>query len=166
MAIRTATRIGGGQQLCRHGGAGSALDGGRRQGQVLGHRPAPVRAVAVQVLQAHEECTAALGCCHHAPLKRREALGPLRVRGVQALVDDRCTLGGVGRGVGICDVGGPPIDTVGQRGRPMSRHRPDCDTNPREPINERPTDLASPEHDVQFWLTHERLGASALAASR
>ena len=67
------TGVSGGEQLLGHGRSGSALDGRRGQREILGHRLAPGRAVAVHVLQAHQERTVAFGCAQHAPLQRREA---------------------------------------------------------------------------------------------
>ena len=78
---------GGGQQLGGHGRPGPALDAGGGQRQVLGHRAAAGRAVAVQVLQADQQRAGAFGGGQHPPLQRREPLRPLVVRGVQALVD-------------------------------------------------------------------------------
>ena len=153
MAIRTRPAVGGGQQLSGHGRPGPALDARRGQRQVLGHRPAAGRAVAVQVLQAHQQRAGAFGGGQHPPLQRREPLRPLVVRGVQALVDHRCALGRVGGGFGVGGIGGPPVDP-GQRGRPVPGHRPDGDTQPGQVRGQGIADLAGPENHVQLILTH------------
>ena len=156
MAIADPAGVGGGQQLGGHGRPGPALDAGGGQRQVLGHRPAAGRAVAVQVLQAHQQRAGAFGGGQHPPLQRREPLRPLGVRGVQALVDDRRALGRVGGGFGVGGIGGPPVD-AGQRGRPVPGHRPDGDTQPGQVRGQGAADLAGPEHHVQPILTHDPL---------
>ena len=147
---------GGGQQLGGHGRPGPPLDAGRGQRQVLGHRAAAGRAVAVQVLQADQQRTGAFGGGQHPPLQRREPLRPLVVRGVQALVDHRCALGRVGGGFGVGGVGGPPVN-AGQRGRPVPGHRPDGDTQPGQVRGQCIAHLPGPENHVQLILTHSPL---------
>ena len=156
MAIADPAGAGGGQQLGGHGRPGPALDAGGGQRQVLGHRSAAGRAVAVQVLQAHQQRAGAFGGGQHPPLQRREPFRPLVVRGVQALVDDRCALGSVGGGFGVGGIGGAPVHP-GQRGRPVPGHRPGGDTQPGQVRGQGIADLAGPEHDVQPILTHDRL---------
>ena len=156
MAMRTRPASGGGQQLGGHGRPGPALDAGGGQRQVLGHGAAADRAVAVQVLQAHQQRAGAFGGGQHAPLQRREPFRPLVVGGVQALVDDRRALGRVGGGFGVGGIGGPPVH-AGQRGRPVPGHRPDGDTLPGQVRGQGTADLAGPEHDVESILTHARL---------
>ena len=96
-----------------------------------------------------------LGRDQHAPLQRREQFRPLGVGGVEALVDDRCALGGVGGRLEVGGVGGPPVDAVGEGGGPVARYRPHGDTQAGQPAREREAHLPGAEHDVQAALTHE-----------
>ena len=109
------TGVPGLEQLPGHGCPGAALDGRCHKREVLGHGYAAGRAVAVEVLQADQQCSVPLGCGQDATLERREQLGPFGVRGVQALVDDRGAACRLGRGYSIAGVGSPPFDSFGQR---------------------------------------------------
>lgn len=97
------------------------------------------------------------------PAAAGEPFRPLGIRGIDALVDHRRTLGRVGGGFRIGNIHGPPIHAAGQRGGPVPGHRPDGSTQPRQMHGEGAADLASPEHggaghDVRctvtfgFWL--------------
>ena len=88
------------------------------------------RAVAVDVLEAHQQRTVALGRAQHSALQRREALRPVGVRRVQTLVDDRRALGRRRRRRRVGRVSRPPIDPIGQRRRPAPRHRPHRQPHP------------------------------------
>ena len=108
----TALRCG--QQLGGHGRPDTPLGGRGVERKVFGHRCATGRAIAVDILQAHQKGTGALGSAQHRPLQRRKLLGPLGIRGVEALVDHRCTLGCSASSFGIAGVCGAPVDTLGQ----------------------------------------------------
>ena len=149
------TGVGGGQQLSRHRRPGPPFDRRCGEREVLRHRLAGGRAVAVHVLEAHQQRIGALGRGQHTPLQRREALRPLRVRGVEALIDDRRAFGRVSGGVRVGGVGGPPVDPVGQRWWPTKRHRPHLLARTGQMSNERVPDLAGTEHDMQLAVVHE-----------
>ena len=68
-----------------------ALDGRRGQRQILSHRPAPGRAVPVQVLEGYQERVIAFGGGQHPALQRGDRR-PLGVWGTDALVDHRRAL--------------------------------------------------------------------------
>ena len=163
MATRTCPGFSGGQELCGHRRPGPALFRGGGQGEVLGHRFAAGRAIAVEVLHGHQEGVGAFGCPQHVPLQRREQFRPLRVGGVQALVDDGCALGRVGGGFGVGGVRRPPVDALGQRRWAVARHRPDCGTGCGQPGGQGEAYLPGAEDDVQRLFSH--LPASRMWAS-
>ena len=104
------------------------------------------------------------GCPQDVLLQRGEEFWPLRVGGVQALVDDGCALGRVGGGLGVGGVRGPPVDAVGQRLWAMTRHGPDRGTGRDQPGGQGEPDLPRAEDDVQRVLSHwpaSRMWASA-----
>src|ERR1700732_2525836 len=68
MAMRTRPASAAASSSAVMAAPGPALDGSRSQREVLGHRPAPGRAVAVEVLQADQQRAGALGSGQHAPL--------------------------------------------------------------------------------------------------
>ena len=94
------------------------------------------------------------GCPQHVLLQRREEFRPLGVGGVQALVDDGCSLGRVGGGLGVGGVRRPPVDAVGQRGWAVARHGPDGGTGRGQPGGQAETHLPGAEDDVQRFFSH------------
>ena len=154
MATRTCPGFSGGQELCGHGRPGPALGRGGGQREVLGHRFAAGRAVAVEVLHGHQESVGVFGCPQHVVLQRREKFGPLGVGGVQALVDDGCAFGRVGGGFGVGGVRRPPVDAFGQRRRAVARHCADQGSSAGQPGRQAEAHLPGAEDDVQRLFSH------------
>ena len=156
IAIWTRPASRGVEQLLGHGRSGPALDGRGHEREVLGHRCAIGRAVAVEVLQADQQRAVSFGRGQHATLERREELGPFRVRGVQALVDD----GGATwlPRWPLQDHWRPPLASrlLRQRRGSASRHHPDRVAQARQARGQCPAHIAGPEHDVQRTISHDR----------
>ena len=101
--------LGGAQQFGGHRRPGPALDGRRGQRQVLSQGLAAGRAVAVEVLQAHQQRAGAFSGSQDAALQRWEELRPLGVGCVQALVDDGGALRSIAGRIKIGRVRRPPV---------------------------------------------------------
>jgi hypothetical protein len=100
-----------------------------------------VRNVAVHVLQAHQQRAAALGGGQHAPLQRREALQPLRIGSVQALVHHRSALRGAAGQIKVGRVRRAPADPVRQPRWPVPRYCPHRQASSGQACREGTTDL-------------------------
>ena len=89
----------------RHPGTHGALARGRRQGQVLGHRPSPGRPVGIEVVDDDQPRAGTAQAAEHAFDERREALRPIRVGRLAGEVGDRNARSG-----------GPDLGRIGRIG--------------------------------------------------
>src|SRR5690348_15431140 len=81
----------------------------------------------------------------------------MRVRGIEALTDDRCPFGRVGRDFGVTDIRRAPVGAIGQRRGAAPGHGSDGNTQPGQVGGEGASGLTGAEYYVQPICTHDRV---------
>jgi hypothetical protein len=158
-------RIRGGLKFAGHRGTGTALDGRRREWEILGDWSSPGRAVAVHVFHRDQQRAGALSCGQHRALQWREPLWPLRVGRVEALVDHGRAPGRVSRGLRVGRIHRAPFDPIDEQTRPVPRHHADVEVESDKMVRERATDVSRAEHQMPSRFGHSRAAPQAEEAS-